>query len=239
MPEASEGKDQHYKELSPQQRNLELDKLYQSLPEPIGEEEYRDKLFKSTKLLEESFMDGRGRSWMLNHPDYTSDTMLDQIRKKLDETIETRGSSESKRELMNRLKYLLLVHCSGTDAFKEYLIAEFSALYIYGLDKENPGDEWIFRKLQVDNSESAGIFDERNIKKLERIAYNHVYFKTLSLHSSVEQAEAVTEILQRAKKLIGDETASPSFEVLIKRDRAMLKEWRQQYQDKYDSSPSA
>lgn len=238
MSEASEGKDQQYKELSPQQRNVELNKFYQSLPEPIGEEEYINKLFKSAKLSEQSVMDGRGKNWILNHPDYTSDAMLDQIRKKLDETIETRESSESKRELVNRLR-LLLIHCSSTDAFKEYLIAEFSTLYIYGLDKENPGDEWVFRKLQIDSPESGGIFDEKNIQTLERIAYNHAYFNTLSVHSSAEQAEAVTETLQRAKKLIGDETEFPSFDHLIKRDRTMLKDWRQQYQDKYGNSPNA
>ncbi len=238
MSEAPEGKDQQYKELSSLQRNVELNKLYQSLPEPVGEEEYSDKLFKSTKLLEQSVMDGRGENWMLNHPDYTSDAMLDQIRKKLDETIETRESSESKRELAKSLRSLL-VHCSGTDAFKEYLIAEFSTLYIYGIDKENPGEEWVFRKLQIDNPESAGILDEKNIQTLEKIAYNHVYFKTLSQHSLLEQAEAVTEMLQRAKKLIGDGTEAPSFDHLIKRDRTMLNDWRQQYQDRYGNSPNA
>lgn len=235
MSEASEGKDQQYKELSPQQRNVELSKLYQSLPEPAGEDEYKDKLFKSAKLLEQSIMDGRGKNWMLNNPDYTSDVTLDQIRKKVDEIMETRENSESKRELVNNLRSLL-VHCSGTNAFKEYLISEFSTLYIYGIDKENPGEEWVFRKLQIDSPESAGIFDEKNIQTLEKIAYNHVYFNILSSHSLAEQAEAVTEMLQRAKKLIGDETESPSFDQFIKRDRTMLKGWRQQYQDKYGTS---
>lgn len=144
-------------------------------------------------------MDGRGKNWMLNNPDYTSDVTLDQIRKKVDEIMETRENSESKRELVNNLRSLL-VHCSGTNAFKEYLISEFSTLYIYGIDKENPGEEWVFRKLQIDSPESAGIFDEKNIQTLEKIAYNHVYFNILSSHSLAEQAEAVTEMLQRAKK---------------------------------------
>lgn len=238
MSEAFEGKDRQYKELSPQQRNVELNKLYQSLPEPAGEEEYKDKLYKSAKLLEQSVMDGRGKNWMLSHPDYTPDAELDQIRKKVDETIKARENSESKRKLVSKLRSLL-VHCSGTDAFKKYLIAEFSGIYDYGIDKDNPGDEWVFRKLQIDSPASAGIFDEKNIQTLEGVAYGHVYFNILSFHSLGEQAEAVTETLQRVKKLIGDETELPSFDRLIKRDRTMFNEWRQQYQDKYSVLPNA
>ncbi|MEK7517552.1 MAG: hypothetical protein AAB583_03300 [Patescibacteria group bacterium] len=238
MTEFSQGEEQQYKELSPQQRNAELSKFYQFLPGPIAEKkEYDNKLIKSTKLLEQSIIDGRSNNWLRNHPDYTSDEQLDQIKKRAEEIVQTRENSESRRELTNRLRSLLMYY-NGTNAFKEYLIAEFDTLYISGIDKDNPGDEWVFRKLEIDNRESGGIFDEKNTQRLERTAYNHVYFNMLSSHSRLEQVEAVSATLQRVMKLIGDEREVPSFDDFIRRDRDMLRNWRQEYQDKYGVLPN-
>ena len=237
MSEASEGKDQQYKELSPQQQNVELNKLYQSLPEYVGDDEYTSRLFKNSKLLEQVIMDRRSDNWMLGQPDYTPEDVLDQIKKNYEETIQTRDNSESKRELTSNLRSYLSC-CHGTDPFKEYLISEFAQLCINGIDRKNPGDDWVFIKLEIDNPESGGIFDDKNIQTLERITYNHAFFKILSLHSLAEQAEVVSEMLRRAKKLIGDETETPSLDQFIKRDRTMLKDWKQQYQDKYGVSPN-
>lgn len=238
MSEAPQGLEQQYKELTPQQRNGELNKLYQSLPEPSGEKEYQVKLFKNCDLSKQFIMDMKGMDWMLNHPDYTPDEELDQIKKKFEETERVRSESVSKKDLMLRFTSLL-AHCDGTDMFKKYLTEEFSSMYDSGINKEDLGDERVFRKLQVDNSESGGIFDENGIQALEQIAFSHFFHSTMEIRSSGEQMEAVFELVQRVKKLIGDKEESSPFGDLIESDNAMLREWRKQYQDRYGALPNA
>ena len=238
MSEAPQGIEQQYKELIPQQRNGELNKLYQSLPEPSGEEEeYIAKLFKNCKLSDQSILDMKGMDWMVNHPDYTPDEELDQIKKKFEETERVRSESVSKKDLMLGFTSLL-AHCDGTDAFKKYLTEEFSNMYDSGINKEDLGDERVFRKLQVDNSESGGIFDENGVQALEQIAFSHFFHSTMEMRSLVEQMEGVFELMQRVKKLIGDKEESFPFGDLIERNNAMLREWRGQYQDRYGLFPT-
>ena len=237
MAEAPLGIDQ-YKELTPQQRNLEFNKIYESLPGTIpAHEEYINRLLRNMELWDQAVINRKTDS-VLNHPDYLPDSELKRLKQEYEDAEESRSQSDQKKELLKNLTSLL-GYCTGTNAFKEDLIEVFGFLYDRGVDRSRP-EYTVFEVLrleQLNNPGSGGIFGS-SIEMLEEAVLNHTYLSKLRNHSALEQVEGTRETVNNVSELIGFEKTTDSFEKFIERDNLRIKNWREQFKDKYGRLPN-
>lgn len=237
MAEAPSGIDQ-YQELTPQQRNLEFNKIYESLPGTIpAYEEHQNRFLRNMKLWDQEMLNRKTDS-VSNHPDYAPDSELKRLEKEAEDIEQSRSQSDQKKELLKNLTSLL-GYCNGTNAFKEDLIEMLGFLYDRGVDRSRP-EYTVFEVLrleQLNNPGSGGIFGT-SIEMLEEAALNHTYLRTFETHSGLEQAEGTRETVNDISELMGFEKTTDSFERFIERDNLKIKNWREQFKDKYGRLPN-
>lgn len=240
MSEAPLGIDR-YRELTPQQRHVEFNKIYESIPGTISaREEYLNKLEKNVKLRTQAYVDKKGMDWFLNHPDHTSDSELKRLNKENEDVKQSRSQSDQKKELLGSLTSLL-DYCSGTNVFKEHLIKMFGFLFDRGVDRSQPEDTVfeILKLEQLNNPGSGGIFDDDNIEMLEKSAFKHAYLSNSNSNSMLDQLGGTRETLNDISESIGlEEKITVSFGEFITRDNSMIKNWRQQFKDRYRKLPN-
>jgi hypothetical protein len=237
MAEAPSGIDQ-YKELTPQERNLEFNRIYRSLPGTVhAHEEHINRLLRNMELWDHAVVNGETDS-VSNHRDYTPDSELKRLKQEHEDIEESRSQSDQKKELLKNLTSLL-DYCAGTNAFKENLIEMFGFLYDRGIDRSRP--EYtvfeILRLEQLNNPGSGGIFDT-SVEILEEAALNHTYLNTLRSHSVLEQVEGTRETVNDISELMGFEKTTDSFQEFIQRDNVKIKNWREQFKDRYGRLPN-
>ena len=237
MAEAPLGIDQ-YKELTLQQRNLEFNKIYESLPGTIpAHAEHKNRFLRNMELWDQAVVNRKTDS-VSNHPDYTPDSELKRLKQEDEDVEKSRSQSDQKKELLKNLTSLL-GYCTGTNALKEDLIEMLGFLYDRGVDRSRP--EYtvfeILRLEQLNNPGSGGIFGT-SIEMLEEAALNHTYLSTFRVHSVLEQVEGTRETVSDISELMGFEKTTDPFGEFIERDNLKIKNWREQFKDKYGRLPN-
>ncbi len=139
-----------YSKLTPDQLNEEFRRLYQALPFDIFPDISTTRgVLQPTgdELLETYALAGRA--------------------------IDRRSRSELKGILMKRLSQLL-EYSQGTAAFRSFIQDVFSEEFDYGVEKDDlPEYDLFSRLLDLEDPQSAGIFDHEKAKEIERKGYKH------------------------------------------------------------------